>query len=158
IMARQIALSLGAEMYGAPGTVQKSRDALKELVKDSGWDFPELYIDNGAGLSRDTRISAEHLGQVLIAAADSVYQAEFIASLSISGLDGTLRRQYRNEPVTGRMHLKTGRLTDVFAVGGYVVADSGERFAVVLLQNFSKAHRGIGQETQNALLRWVYEH
>jgi len=158
IMARHMTLTVGAEMYGAPGTTQKSRDAVGALLKEAGRAFPELYIDNGAGLSRDTRITAEHLADVLRSAADSIYQAEFIASLSISGMDGTLRKQYRNEPTTGRMHLKTGRLEDVFAVAGYVVADSGERFVVIMLQNYPKAHRGIGQEAQDALLRWVYEH
>jgi len=79
-----------------------------------------------------------------------------VSSLPLSGLDGTLRRRFRNEGLTGRMHLKTGRLTDVFALAGYVRSKSGAEYVVVAIQNYADANRGPGEEVQSALLRWVY--
>ena len=55
------------------------------------------------------------------------------------------------------MHLKTGRLDDVSAVAGYVTAASGQRLVVVVLVNSPEAHRGPGEELQDALLQWVYQ-
>jgi D-alanyl-D-alanine carboxypeptidase/D-alanyl-D-alanine-endopeptidase (penicillin-binding protein 4) len=157
VMARHLLLTLGAERFGPPATVEKGRRAAMLLLGEQGLDFPELRIDNGAGLSRKTRISAGNLGQVLLAASNSIYSAEFVSSLPLAGLDGTLRRRFQNEGLTGRMHLKTGRLTGVFAMAGYLRARSGREYVVVAIQNHPDAHRGPGEEAQSEFLRWVYQ-
>ncbi len=157
VMARHIFLTMGAERFGPPATVDKGREAAHMYLAEDGLDFPELRLDNGSGLSRKTQISARSLGRVLLAADASLYRAEFVSSLPLSGLDGTLRRRFRNEGLTGRMHLKTGRLTDVFAMAGYLRSKSDIPYVVVTIQNYDDAHRGPGEEIQNALLRWVYQ-
>ena len=157
VMARHIFLTLGAERFGPPATVDKGREAAYMYLAEDGLDFPELRLDNGSGLSRKTQISARSLGRVLLAADASLYRAEFVSSLPLSGLDGTLRRRFRNEGLTGRMHLKTGRLTDVFAMAGYLRSKSDSPYVVVAIQNYDDAHRGPGEEIQSALLRWVYQ-
>jgi len=157
VMARHIFLTMGAERFGPPATVDKGREAAHMYLAEGGLDFPELRLDNGAGLSRNTQISARSLGRVLLAADASLYRAEFVSSLPLSGMDGTLRRKFRNEGLTGRMHLKTGRLTDVFAVAGYLRDKSNNPYVVVTIQNYKDAHRGPGEEVQTALLRWVYQ-
>lgn len=156
VMARHLLLTLGAERFGAPATVANGRQAVIELLHERGLDFPELRLDNGAGLSRETRISAASLGRLLLTASDSIFRAEFVSSLPLSGLDGTLRRRFRDEGLAGRMHIKTGRLDDVFAMAGYVRSQSGREFVVVAIQNETGAHRGPGEEAQSALLKWVY--
>jgi D-alanyl-D-alanine carboxypeptidase/D-alanyl-D-alanine-endopeptidase (penicillin-binding protein 4) len=156
VMARHLLLTLGVERYGPPGTVESARRAALEILQARGLDFPELRIDNGAGLSRETRISARSLGVLLLAAADSDFRAEFVSSLPLSGMDGTLRRRFRDAELAGRMHIKTGRLDDVFAMAGFVRSRSGREFVVVAIQNETGAHRGPGEEAQGELLRWVY--
>jgi len=156
VMARHLLLTMGAERFGPPATVEKGREAATTHLAELGLDFPDLDLDNGAGLSRKTRISAQSLGRILLAADDSIYRAEFVSSLPLAGVDGTLRRRFQDEGLTGRMHLKTGRLSGVFAMAGYVRAQSGRRYVVVTIQNYANAHRGPGEEAQTALLRWVY--
>jgi D-alanyl-D-alanine carboxypeptidase/D-alanyl-D-alanine-endopeptidase (penicillin-binding protein 4) len=156
VMTRQIFLTMGAERFGAPATVAKARDAAAAALAARGLDFPELRLDNGAGLSRETRISARNLGRLLMAAHDSSYKAEFESSLALAGLDGTMRRRFRNDRLTGRMHIKTGRLNGVFAMAGYVHSGSGREYVVVAVQNHPDAHRGPGEEAHTELLRWVY--
>lgn len=156
VMARHLLLTLGAERLGPPATVEKGREAAISLLPELGLDFPELRIDNGAGLSRKTRISAGNLGQALLAANAGLYNAEFISSLPLAGLDGTMRRRFKDEDLTGRMHLKTGRLNGVFAMAGYLRARSGNEYVVVAIQNYEDAHRGPGEEAQSEFLRWVY--
>jgi D-alanyl-D-alanine carboxypeptidase/D-alanyl-D-alanine-endopeptidase (penicillin-binding protein 4) len=55
--------------------------------------FPEMRIENGAGLSRTTRTSARQLGELLVAAWKSPLMPEFIASLPLAAVDGTMRRR-----------------------------------------------------------------
>ncbi len=157
VMSRHLFLTLGAEALGTPATMDKGRKAAGLALQQQGLELPRLRLDNGAGLSRQTRITARGLAQVLRRAADSPWYAEFMSSLSLAGLDGTLRKRFRAEPATGQMHLKTGRLDNVYATAGYVHAASGRDYVVVILQNYTDADRGPGEEAQAALLRWVYE-
>jgi len=157
VMARHVFLTLGVEAFEPPGTLQKSRDAARLALESYGMEFPELRFDNGSGLSRSTRIAAQSMAEVLETAARRPWFAEFASSLSLPGLDGTMRRRFKDEEIAGQMHLKTGRLNDVFATAGYVHARSGRDYVVVVLQNYRNAAGGPGEELQAELLRWVYE-
>jgi len=117
-----------------------------------------MYVfANGAGLSRDARVSAQMLVDILEAAATGPYAPEFMASLSIAGLDGTTRGRFDAAPTAGVMHLKTGRLDHVSAVAGYVRAANGRTYVVAVVMNSENAHRGPGQELEEAVLRFVQE-
>ncbi len=157
VMARQLLFTLGAEKNGVPGTEEGGRQVVENWLKEKRLHFTELKLDNGSGLSRESRLSAEVLGGILRYGWESPYMPEFMSSLSISGLDGTLARRFRDDPLTGKAHIKTGRLDDVTAIAGYLQARSGNRYAVVALQNHTDVHRGPGEEVQEALLRWLYE-
>ncbi len=157
VMARQLLFTLGAEKFAIPGTEDGGRQVVEDWLKERQLNPAELNLDNGAGLSRESRISAEILGKILRYAWKSPFMPEFLSSLSLSGLDGTLARRFRNDPLTGKAHIKTGRLDDVAAIAGYLQARSGIRYAVVALQNHTDVHRGPGEEVQAALLRWLYE-
>jgi len=156
VMTRHLQLAIGAERFGPPATPAKGRDAVREVLELAGVPLEGLVIDNPSGLSRDARISARQLGTLLVRAWDAPYMPEFVSSLALAGLDGTLRRRFAGRPEAGRMHLKTGRLDDVSAIAGYVQAADGARYAVAVLVNAPKAHRGLGEEIQDALLGWVY--
>lgn len=157
VMARHLLLTVGVERFGVPATVDKGRRAVMQLLAGHGLDFPGLRIDNGAGLSRRSRISARSLARLLLAADRSLYRAEFVSSLALAGMDGTMRRRFREEDLAGHMHLKTGRLDNVFSMAGYVRSRSGDDYVVVAIQNGINAHRGPGEEAESALLRWVHE-
>ncbi|WP_164852285.1 D-alanyl-D-alanine carboxypeptidase/D-alanyl-D-alanine-endopeptidase [Rheinheimera riviphila] len=79
-----------------------------------------LVIDNGSGLSRSAQISARQLAGLLDASWLSRYSAEFVASLPLAGVDGTLLQRLKNGPAWQRARLKTGTLRDVTALAGYV--------------------------------------
>jgi len=157
VMARQILYTLSAEQLGPPGTESGGRQVIENWLADTGIDFPTLTLDNGAGLSRQARISAREFGALLEFAWRKPYMPEYLASMAVSGLDGTLRRKFDDAQLTGRAHLKTGSLDHVAAIAGYLQAKSGRRFAVVMLHNYDDVHRGPGEEAQVALLRWLYE-
>ena len=157
VVTRHLALTLGAERMGPPATVEKSREAIYEVLAGLGVDVGGMIVDNGSGLSRHARMTPEQLAQVLQAGWDSPWRPEFVSSLAIAGLDGTLRRRFSNGPETGRMHLKTGHLNQVSAVAGYVRNRSNEDVMVVLLVNHATAHQGAGTSLQEAVLRWVHD-
>lgn len=157
VMAKQLLYTLAAERYGPPGTEAKGQQVVREWLAEHGMDFAEIHIENGAGLSRNSRISANQLGKLLRYAFDGPFMPEYVASLSLSGLDGTLSRRFRDGALAGQAHMKTGSLDDVSAVAGYFQSRSGKRYIVVTLLNYTDVHRGPGEEVQEMLLRWLLE-
>ncbi len=157
VMTRQLLLTIGAEAGTPPGTEASGRSAIADWLSARGIEAPGLFLENGSGLSRETRISAQTMAGMLVAAWRHPYMPEFIASMPLSGMDGTMRNRFRGSSLAGRMHLKTGRLDHVYAIAGYVQARSGARYVVVAFHNDTDVHRGPGGELQDALLRWVYD-
>ena len=113
---------------------------------------------NGAGLSRETRISARGLGRVLLAGERSRFRPEFAASLPLVSIDGTMRTRLLRHPEAARARIKTGRLDGVRAVAGYVRTRRGRTLAVAVLQEYPGIHRAAGATAvQDALLGWLLD-
>ncbi len=154
LMAQQLFLTLALQAPGGagrPATPDAAREVLSRwLAERTGSLGADVVVDNGAGLSRHTRISAQRLAQLLVQAHDSPVMSELMSSLPISGLDGTLRRM-RAAP--GRAHLKTGSLRDVTALAGYVLTNSGRRLVLVAIVNHPQA--GAARPALDALVQWT---
>ena len=157
VMARQVLYTLSAEVIGPPGTESGGRDVIAKWLDDNALEPSELAFENGAGLSRESRITAADMAALLGFAWKQPYMPEYLASMSLTGLDGTLSRRFLDSELVGKAHLKTGSLDHVTAIAGYLQARSGRRFTVVVMQNYENVHRGPGEEVQEALLRWLYE-
>ena len=154
VMARQLFLTLGAVGAGAPASNDKSGRVIRQWLAGKGLSFPELVLENGSGLSRVERISAKHLGQLLLHAFRSPLMSELMASLPLAAVDGTLKKRLSGAEVAGQAHIKTGSLTGVRSIAGYVLDAQGRRVVVVFIVNHANADSA--QPVQDALLRWVY--
>ena len=155
VMARQLFLTLGAEVLKQPGRSDRSTQVVQSWLAEKKLDFPELVLENGSGLSRQERISADHMGRLLLEAWRSAVMPELMSSLPLVAYDGTMRRRLRFESIAGQAHIKTGSLSDARTLAGYVLDQRGQRHVVVLFINHANA--AAGQPAQDALLQWVYE-
>jgi D-alanyl-D-alanine carboxypeptidase/D-alanyl-D-alanine-endopeptidase (penicillin-binding protein 4) len=153
VMARQVFLTLAAQR---PATAEGARQRINTWLNDKGLNIPGLILDNGSGLSRTERISAEGLSQLLLAAWKSPVMPELMSSLPVAGIDGTLKKRLRNGATAGRAHLKTGYLDNVRAIAGYVLDSNDKRWVVVFLINDPKSRNG--KPAMDEMLRWVAEH
>ena len=154
-MARQLLLTIAAEKIGQPATEANGEMAIKTWLANKGQNFDELVVENGSGLSRIERISAQHLGQLLVDAYHSAIMPELMASLPIAGLDGTAQKRLKETSLQGRAHLKTGSLDGVNAIAGYVLDSQNKRHVLVMLINHAKADAS--KSAQGALIEWVYQ-
>lgn len=161
VMARQLFLTLGAELAektdAAPKPVRPADAdaALRAWLAQKQLNFPELVLENGSGLSRRERISAESLARLLASAWKSPLMPEYIASLPLTAVDGTMKKRLRIQGVAGQAHIKTGSLEGVKTIAGYVLDRRGKWQIVVFLINHPNA--AAAQAAQDALLQWVYE-
>ena len=150
VMAQQLFLTLGLQQRGS-GTPQAARATLKQwLAERLGRGAEAAVIDNGSGLSRDTRVSARLIARLLQFGWASPVMPELMASLPVTGLDGTLRNAKMS---TGRAHLKTGSLRDVTGLAGYVLSKSGRRYVLAVVVNHERALQA--RPALDALVQWV---
>lgn len=155
VMARQLLLTLGAQVAQGPGNRELGASAIHAWLESKGIATDDVVIENGSGLSRNERIAPMTLGRMLVTAFHSPLMPEFIASLPLVGYDGTMRVRMRGTTAAGQAHIKTGSLDNVRSLAGYVQAASGKWYVVVCLINHPNAPAG--QQAQDALLQWVFE-
>ena len=156
VMARQLLISLATLPTSTAVTPEVGAAQAKAWLDTLGVNSESVVIENGAGLSRKERLSANALSKVLYHAWHSPYMPEFIASLPIVGVDGTMIRTLKNSAVKARAHIKTGSLNDVASIAGYVKAKSGRWISVVCMINHAEANSA--RTSFNELLEWIYEH
>lgn len=152
VMAQQLFYTLDLVRHpGQPATTAGARETLRRWLAERVGELPaDVVIDNGSGLSRETRLSARMLARLLTQAFDGPLMPELMSSLPIVATDGTLRR---SRATPGRGHLKTGSLRDVAAVAGYVLSDSGRRYVLVAVIQHPNANAA--RPALDALLAWT---
>jgi D-alanyl-D-alanine carboxypeptidase/D-alanyl-D-alanine-endopeptidase (penicillin-binding protein 4) len=183
VMARQLFLTLGESMpspletdtsimktqSGASATtafpsrseraghmsIERSILTIQSWLGRNELQFPELVLENGAGLSRKERISVAHMAELLEHAALHPLSAELQSSLPILGVDGSVKKRLRESSSASHAHLKTGTLEGVKTIAGYVRSNSGREWVVVFFINHPYAKQG--QDAQDALIEWVQQ-
>jgi D-alanyl-D-alanine carboxypeptidase/D-alanyl-D-alanine-endopeptidase (penicillin-binding protein 4) len=151
VMAQQLYLTLGLTQRGS-GTSEAAHEVVQQWLAERHGDAAAgTVIENGSGLSRGSRASAQLLSRLLQSTWSSPVMPELMSSLPASGLDGTLRRA-RGAPA-GRAHLKTGSLRDVTGIAGYVLANSGRRYVVVAIVNHPNAPAA--RPVLDAVVQWA---
>jgi len=155
-MARQLFLTIGREMRSRDD-LDDQRAAVRSInqwLGSKGIQPTALVLENGSGLSRIERMTARDMAMLLQQAWKSPYAAEFIASLPLAAMDGTMRRRLRNTPVAGQAHLKTGSLRNVRAIAGITRDANGQSWAVAAIVNHAAA--GSSREALDRVLTDVY--
>lgn len=153
VMARQVFLTLGNET--GPATAERARQRIADWLAARNLRFGELVLDNGSGLSRSERISAGSLNRLLQDAWKNPVMPEFVSSLPIVGIDGTMKKRLNGSAATGRAHIKTGTLDGVKTAAGYALDAQGRRYAVTFFINHPRAQAG--SAAIDALIAWVAE-
>jgi serine-type D-Ala-D-Ala carboxypeptidase/endopeptidase (penicillin-binding protein 4) len=156
LMARHLLLTMGEEHLGKPATLEKGAAAIADWSRERGVDLQGVDIDNGSGLSRSTHISVLQMAKVLNAAYRSRFAPEFLASLPLAGMDGTLRSRMKSSP-PGAVRLKTGHLDGVSGVAGYVTTAGGKTYVLVSLVNHPRADFGAGEPVHAELVAWILD-
>lgn len=133
-IAELIFKTIGAEVMGEPGTWQKGRQAVTEFLSEIMGNPPVHRFIDGSGLSRYNLLNAELLTSLLV----YMYQnfqlmPEYLASLPIAGVDGTLKNRMQGMYAEKVLRAKTGTLSGVSALAGYTVTADDEVFAFGIL-------------------------
>ena len=145
----------------APDTGQATAEAGLAVVRDtlSKWGVaPELYVArDGSGLSRNDYLSPDVLIPVLTAMwRDPRHSDAFRAALPVAGISGTLENQLKETPAAGRVWAKTGSMSNVRSLSGYLMTLDDEPIVFAFMATgFHVPASQIDAAMNQALLRLV---
>jgi D-alanyl-D-alanine carboxypeptidase/D-alanyl-D-alanine-endopeptidase (penicillin-binding protein 4) len=167
-LARTIFLSLGSleadpqlgskplpPDAGGASTPMRAETAIRAWLQQHNIDGNGLVLDNGSGLSRSERATPAQLAALLQAGLKSLWMPEFLASLPVAATDGTMRRRLKESPAAQRARLKTGSLTGMIAIAGYVQDANNQPCIVVAILNDAHVANGAGRAVLDELVDWV---
>jgi D-alanyl-D-alanine carboxypeptidase/D-alanyl-D-alanine-endopeptidase (penicillin-binding protein 4) len=160
--SRPISDAAPAEIPGgaeaAPGPMSTNARAemmIRNWLRAHGIDDNGMVFENGSGLSRAERYSPEQMAGLLKAAQKSLWAPEFLTSLPIAAIDGTMKRRLKDSPAALHARMKTGSLKNVISAAGYVPDASGQQCIVVVMVNHERASNGNGRAIVDGLIDWV---
>jgi len=116
------------------GSWASGTEEVRRWLAERGIPSAGCVIDDGSGLSKENRLTAFAVVQVL-ATMHRLYDARFVATLAVAGRDGSLQKRMRDTAAEGRVYAKTGYVRGASALSGYVYANSGRVVAFSILMN-----------------------
>ena len=136
VMLRHLALA-----RGKPGSFAGGVEALQQVLTELKVWRTGASVHDGSGLSRSNLVNAEMLGSAWRTIATTERLRTLVTATPVAGVSGTLRDRFLVEaaaPGRGRVHAKTGTLSEVSSLSGWTVTDSGQGVIIVLLVNQSR--------------------
>ena len=159
-IADAIYKTLGGELFGLPGTLEKGTRAVSDWLVEHGIAKERFHIENGSGLTHANRVTPGDLVSLLRAIYyEPDVAPDFVPSLSVGGIDGTLRGRFQGTPAVGLVRAKTGTLTGVSTLSGYV-GDKGDVIVFsIMVEGFrwkrTPLVRHIQVQLVDAMLRYL---
>ncbi len=133
-IAEQITKHVGGRRTGRPGTTVQGLMAIREWLRSIGVSPRDYVLENGSGLSGASKLSAQQLVHILRAAGnDPAFGPDFMSSLSILGVDGTMSHWHAEPEARGILRAKTGTLKDVANLVGYIPGNDGSTIAFAIM-------------------------
>ena len=112
----------------SPATLASGMKIIEQDLQAIGLKTTDFEIENPSGLTRKNKFSAQAMWKVLDSIQnDFRIMPEFMVSLPISGIDGTLKKRMTKSNAKGFVRAKTGFLTGVVSLAGYVIDSSDQR-------------------------------
>lgn len=154
VMARQLFLTIGAELTGQPPSSSRSALALQKWIADRVPDTAPFVLENGSGLSDNERVTAKGMVSLLDYIRKSQHAAAFLETMPAVGEDGTMRNRLKDDAVAGKSVAKTGTLRDTAAIAGLVLTKRGRTFIFCMIIH----HPNItaGRKVIDRLIAWLH--
>ncbi len=159
LIAELLLKTIGAEMIGLPGTSQKGLRVINEFLTETGMAKTRSMLADGSGVSRYNLLSASTLTNLLVYMfKDFSVMPEYLTSLPVAGVDGTLSWRMKESEAEGILRAKTGTMRGVTTLAGYAMTADGEILAFAMLMSHyagsSNPRRALQDKIGNALTRF----
>ena len=153
LTAELLVKTMGRHVTGETGTAAGGLDALRGVLADYiGLDPAAYRFADGSGLSWYNYVSPDQIVDLLTAAYhDSAVGGSFREALPIAGVDGSLRNRMKGTAAMGNLRAKTGTLTGVSCLSGYVNTRDGEPLVFSIMMNNFVGPASTARRTQDEI-------
>lgn len=148
---------LGSKVYNVQGTTDLGLQVIKEYMNELGIDTTAVSLRDGSGMAPATLIKAGDLNQYLINIRNKPYFSHFINSLAVGGMSGTLSHRFRGSNISENFFGKTGFVSGVRALSGYLDTETGNRLAVSIITNNYTAQTSHVDFIHQRILEYLYQ-
>ncbi len=157
LYAESLCKRMGFASTNAGGSWQSGIGVMTDFLTTTvGVKQGEFQFDDASGLSRKNTISANALAQVLTYMHQSPLRDRWIASLAVAGVDGTLDDRFRTTDLRGRVYAKSGFISGVSSLSGYVRGKDDKWYAFSILMNgIPEGNNSGAKQLQERIVRAV---
>lgn len=131
----EMALRAVARARRGVGSFEAGREEMRAFLSDAGVDANAFHFMDGSGLSRLNLVTPAAVVQLLKYMYAGPHRETWISLLPVGGQDGSLSSRFGQTPAAGRVHAKTGSLSHVAALSGYIEREGGAWAAFSILAN-----------------------
>lgn len=142
---------LAGDARGALDDEESGLEMVRAFLRQAGIGENDVSLNDGSGLSRNDLITANTTVQLLTFMSRHKYFAQFRDALPIAGVDGTLRTRMRGTPAEGNLRAKTGSLSSVASLSGYVTSASGEHLVFSMMLNNYPDAAAVRRDSMDAI-------
>ncbi len=150
-IAETLLRTLGLQVKGV-GSVDSGRAAVGDALAELGVAPDAWVLADGSGLSRNDAAAPEAIAQVLEAMYHRPDFPVFLDALPVAGVDGTMATRLVGTAAAGNAHAKTGSMSGVRTLSGYVRTAGGETLVFVILANQLTAPRRAVEAAQDRIV------
>lgn len=148
--------TMASEVYNVQGTTDLGLRVMKEFMHEMDFDTLSVSVSDASGMASSTLLKASDLNRYLLRVQEKDYFPHLLHSLPVGGVNGTLSYRFRNSPVREQFYGKTGYLSGVRALSGYLDSGSGRRLAVTIVTNNYTARTAHVDYVHERILEYIY--
>lgn len=157
-MAEQVLKTISAHISKIPGSNMQSAELVKQFFASNGVSLRDIYLADGSGLSRNNRLTVRTVTDLL----KTMYQRfdigpDFMSALRVMGAEGAPSKRFANSPAKARVRAKTGTLSGVSTLAGYVASANDRVYAYALFLNNNRCGHGGADAVENAIVNAIYD-
>jgi D-alanyl-D-alanine carboxypeptidase/D-alanyl-D-alanine-endopeptidase (penicillin-binding protein 4) len=131
----ELLLRLLGKVHGDDGSIAQGSRVVRQFLLSAGVSDNDFYIYDGSGMCPYNRIAPRAYTQLLSYVGRQSWGTGFRESLPVAGVDGTLISRFTASPLKSKLWAKTGTMTGVSALSGYLTAASGRLLVFSILVN-----------------------
>lgn len=148
--------TLAAETVGVEGSTELGLDLLKEFMHNHNFDTTAVILRDASGMAPATLLKTDDLNRFLFEIREKPWFDTFYSSLPVSGYNGTLRHRFRNSPVLDGFNGKTGFVSGVRALSGYLTTASGQTVVVTVVTNNYAVRTAVVDLIHERIIEYIY--
>ena len=154
--AEMLLKTAAAEHFDAVGSTELGISLVKDFAKSMNMDTTDLEIEDASGMAASTLLKTEDLNTLLVEMRNHPHFDVFKKSLPVAGRDGSLENRFTNSPLKGKVFGKTGYVSGVRSLSGYMEGISGKPLIFSVVTNNYTEKTGYVDTIHEQILENIY--